>query len=84
MHYNGDNSYLFVIYKQELKFKSKINNTNINLLCLGNISSDWSLNNSTKTGLYGTVYDFAVDYEPVDGVKPIYDIRRYLMKKHNI
>ena len=36
-----------------------------NRLCLGNLSSDWSSINSTNTGLYGSVYDFAVDYSPV-------------------
>ena len=54
LHYNGDNSYLFVNGVQKLKLKSVINYKNRNLLCLGNISSDWSLKNSTKTGLYGT------------------------------
>ena len=48
------------------------------------ISSDWSLTNSTKIGLYGNVYDFAVDYVPINGVGKIYDIHRYLMTKHNI
>ena len=55
-----------------------------NIMCLGNLSSDWSSINSTNTGLYGSVYDFAVDYSSVDGVGTIYDIHRYLMKKHNI
>ena len=82
--YNGDNSYLFVNGTQELKFKSSVNYLDRNLLCVGNISSDWSLTNGTKTGLYGNVYEFAVDYVPLSGVKTIYDIHRYLMKKHNI
>ena len=45
------------------------------------MSSDWSSSNSTKVGLYGNVYDFAVDYEPLNGVGTIYDIHRYLMEK---
>ena len=69
---------------QELKFKSSVNYLDRNLLCVGNISSAWSLANSTKTGLYGNVYEFAVDYVGINGVKTIYDIHRYLMKKHNI
>ena len=52
LHYNRDNSYLFVNGTQELKFKSSVNYLDRNLLCVGNISSDWSLTNSTKTGLY--------------------------------
>ena len=84
LHYNSDNSYLFVNGSQELKFKLSVNYLDKNLLSVGNISSDWSLTNSTKTGLYGNVYDFAVDYVGINGVKTIYDIHRYLMKKHNI
>ena len=30
------------------------------IFCIGNISSDWSSTNSTKTGLYGNVYGFAI------------------------
>ena len=37
-----------------------------------------------KTGLYGNIYDFVVDNEAINGVKPIYDMHRYLMTKHNI
>ena len=84
LHYNGGDSYLFVNATQELKFKSTINYKYRNLLCLGNISSDWSLTNSTKTGLYGNVYEFDIDYVPLSGVKTIHNIHRYLMKKHNI
>ena len=54
------------------------------VFCIGNIGSIWSLTNSTKPSLYGNVYDFAIDYEPLAGVKTIYDIHRYLMKKHGI
>ena len=42
LHYNGDNSYLFVNGSQKLKFKSSVNYLGRNLLCVGNISSDWS------------------------------------------
>ena len=40
LHYNGDNSYLFVNGSQGLKFKSSVNYLDGNLLCVGNISSD--------------------------------------------
>ena len=36
-----------------------------------------------KTGLYGHVYDFSVDYESTD-VDDILDIHKYLMNKHDI
>ena len=69
LHYNGDNSYLFVNGNQQLKFKLAISHVDRNLFCLGNFSSDCSLTNSTQTGLFGDVYDFAVDYVPNSGVK---------------
>ena len=87
LHYNGGNSYLCVNEGEELKFKSKTFSDQVKqniLLCLGNLSSDWSSINSVNTGLYGSVYDFAVDYSPVNSVKTIYDIHRYLMKRHDI
>ena len=84
LHYNGDNSYLFVNGSQELKLKSCAIYLDRNLLCVGNISSDWSLSNGTKTELYGNVFEFAVDYVSLSGVKTIYDIHKYLIKKHNI
>ena len=52
LHYNGDNSYLFVNGKQELKFKAKDNQIVKEILCLGNISDDWTHVNARKTGLY--------------------------------
>ena len=66
LHYNGDNSYLFVNGKQELKFKAKDEQIVKEKLCLGNISDDWTVANAEKTGLFGEVYDFAVDYTAVN------------------
>ena len=36
-----------------------------------------------KTGLYGYIYDFSVDYDSID-VDDILDIHKYLMKKRDI
>ena len=83
LHYNGDNSYLFVNGKQELKFKAKDDQIDKKILCLGNLSDHWTALNATKAGLYGTVYDFAVDYTET-GVGNIYNIHRYLMKKNDV
>ena len=41
LHYNDDDSYLFVNGKQELKFKSKIEHLVKVKLCIGNLSSQW-------------------------------------------
>ena len=50
LHYNGDDSYLFVNGKQELKFKAKDDHIVKEILCLGNISDDWTTANAEKTG----------------------------------
>ena len=84
LHYNGDASYLFVNGVQQLKFKGKNSEAARNLLCLGNVSVDFSTTNSTKTSMvttiHGNVYYFSVDYWPIS-TPSIYDIHRYLMKK---
>ena len=84
LHYNGDDSYLFVNGRQELKFKAKTDQLVKEKLCIGNLSDQWTTSELEKTGLYGKIYDFVVDYEQISGVKAIYDVRRYLMTKHNI
>ena len=84
LHYNSNNSYLFVNGTQELKFKAKDDQISKEKLCVGNLSDDWLTTNSEKTGLYGKIYDFVVDYQAIDGVKQIYDMHRYLMAKYNI
>ena len=84
LHYNGDDSYLFVNGRQELKFKTKSDQLIKEKLCIGNLSDQWTTSESEKTGLYGNIYDFVVDYEQIVGVKAIYDMHRYLMTKHNI
>ena len=50
------------------------------LLCLGNISKDWSTDNMKKAGLTGYVYDFSAGYSTVK-VDDMKDIHNYLMKK---
>ena len=84
LHYNGDDSYLFVNGRQELKFKCKTDQLVKKKLCIGNLSDQWTISESEKTGLYGNIYDFIVNYEQISGAKPIYDMHRYLMTKHNI
>ena len=84
LHYNGDESYLFVNGRQELKFKCKTDQLVKEKLCIGNFSDQWTTSESEKTGLHRNIYDFVVDYQAIVGVKPIYDLHRYLMTKHNI
>ena len=63
LHYNADNSYLFVDLKEI--FKLKADNKNINFptqFSLGSISNEFSATESREVSLNGNVYDFSVDY----------------------
>ena len=84
LHYNGNDSYLFVNGRKELKFKAKNDQIISEKICLGSLSDQWTTSESEKTGLYGNIYDFVVDFKQIVGVKAIYDMHRYLMVKHNI
>ena len=80
LHYNSANSYLFVNGTEIYKFKAKDSEIVATLLCLGNISKDWSVDNMKKTGFNCYVHDFSVDYYATD-VDDIVNIHNYLMKK---
>ena len=83
LHYNGDNSYLFVNGKEMIKFKTKDSEIVANPLCLGNISNDFPESNMKKTGLYGSIYEFSIDHKAI-AVKDILGIHKYLTKKYNL
>ena len=51
----GDNSYLFVNGRQELKFKAKTDQLVKEKLCIGNLSDQWTMSESEKTGAYGKI-----------------------------
>ena len=83
VHYNGDNSYLFINGVQQVKFKAMSNLKLDNLLVTANTSTNFpSQTDYKKAVLHGDIYDFLVSYEAAD--KKIYDIHRYLMKKYDI
>ena len=84
LHCNGNDSYLLVNGSQELKFKAKDDQIINEKLSLGNLSSEWTKSESEKTGLQGNIYDFIVDYKPIVGVDPIYDMHKYLTTKHSV
>ena len=83
LHYNEANSYLFVNGTEIIKFKAKDSKIIPTLLCQGNISKDWSVDNMKDTRLNGCVYDFSVDYDSI-AVDDNKDIHKYLMKKNDI
>ena len=82
MHYNGDNSNLFVNGK-EINFKVKDSEIVPYPLCLGGLSKDFTVGCMKATGLTGYPYDFSVDYWAIANDKILY-IHKYLMKKNNI
>ena len=71
LHYNGDNSYLFINGKEIIKFKAKDSEIVEDPVCLG------------KAALYGSVYYFSVDHNAI-AFDDILDIRNYLYKKYVI
>ena len=83
LHYNGDNSYLFVNGTEIYKFKAKDSEIAATTLCLGNISKDFSVDNMKKTGLNGYVDGFSVDYDAI-AVDDILGIHKCLMEKNGI
>ena len=48
LQYNGDDSYLFVNGRQELKFKAKTDQLVIEKLCIENLSDQWTASESKK------------------------------------
>ena len=83
LHYNDDNSYLFVNGKEIIKFKA--DNKNVKFLtqfCLGSISDGFSATESREVFLNGNVNDFSIDYNSSDK-SDILNIHKYLMTKNN-
>ena len=86
LHYNISNSFLFVNATKIYQFKAKDSEIKDYILCLSNISKDFTIsnnnnnNNNNKTGLKGSVKFFSVDFNPIDA-NDILDIHRYLMKR---
>ena len=78
MHYNGTNNFLFVNATKIYQFKVKDSEMKKYPLLLGNISKDFTANNTKKTGLNGYVFDFSVNYNAI-AVDNILDIHKYLI-----
>ena len=74
---------MFINGTEIYKFKAKDSEIVATPLCLGNISKNWSVDNTKRTGFNEYVYDFSIDYEAI-AVDDIKDIYKYLMKKNDI
>ena len=85
LHYNKSSSYLFVSGVKNLSIKTADSEIKPYELCLSNISRDVTIDNMKKTGFYGYVYSFSVDYNYVNiSHSHITSIHKYFMKKHSI
>ena len=60
--YNGESSYLFVNGTKIIKFKANGSEIVATLLYLGNISKDFTADNTKNMGLYLYDNDFSIDY----------------------
>ena len=80
MYYNGANRYFFANGTDINKFKAKDFEIVATRLCLGNISKNVSADKVKKSGFYGFVSYFSIDYD-ANAVDDILDIQNYLMEK---
>ena len=95
LHYNSDNSFLFVNGQKVTQFKAKdsmINNQNTRALTLGTLTTPsypsvannrLSPKNINDAKLYENVYEFSVDYSAISN-ENILKIHKYLMKKNGL
>ena len=93
LHYNGDNSFLLVNRQKVTQFKAKDDVfNNARGLTLGALTvpaypsganNRLSPNNINDSKLYGNVYDFSVDHNPISN-ENILKIHKYLMKKNGV
>ena len=84
LHYNDDNSYVFINGKEIYKFEDSNGNANfLTRFCLGSMSDRFSVIESREVSLGGNVHNLSVDYNAIDK-SDILDIHRNSMVKKNI
>ena len=72
LHYNGDQSYLYVNKKMICQFKAH-DSTPWYEICLGNVSKDFIKNDVSENLLSGAFYYFSVDQNAI-GKEDLLDI----------
>ena len=65
LRYNGTNSFLLINATKLYQFKAKNSEIKDYTLCLGNISKDFTINNTKKTELGGVVKIFLLILIPL-------------------
>ena len=84
LHYNGEDSYLFLNGKEIIELKA--DNKSLNFptrLCLNIISHGFMATDSREVSLNENVYDFSVDYNSIEE-SGMLNFHKYLMSKNNI
>ena len=80
-HYNGSDSFLFLVAAKTYQFKAKDSEIKSYPRCLSNIAKYCAIDSlKKKTGLKVSVNPFSVDYKSIN-TNEIIDIHKYLMKK---
>ena len=79
LHYNGEESYLYVSKTEICKFKAKVNVSCYNF-CLGSVKY---FTKDEQSEISGTVYDFRVDHSSIKKEDILY-IHQYLMIKDDV
>ena len=70
---------MFVNATKLYKFKVKNSDIKDYVVCLVNVSNNFTINNMKKAGLKGVVNFFSVGFNPIDNIDML-DIHKYLMK----
>ena len=84
LHYNGDNSYLFVNGKEIYKFKASNKNVNIvTQFCLQRITNKFNHVDAEEIYLKGNIYDFSIGCNAIHK-SDILDIHKYVILKNNM
>ena len=84
LHYNDDDSYLFVNRTKIYKLKADNKNFNFSTqFCLGSISKKIDVVESTKVYLKGNLYNYSVDGNAINNFD-ILIMHMHLMVKNNI
>ena len=91
LHYNGDNSYLFLNGQKVTQFKAEKSEIKANRMFLGSLVgsnayneiSELSKDDVNNIKMYGNVYEFSVDYNTISN-EYILKIPKYLMKKNGL
>ena len=82
MHYNGDESYLYVNKTKIFKFEAN-GNIGWSNFCLASVSNDFTKDEQEEIPLNDTVYDFSVEYNSIKK-EDILNIHEHLMVKNNV